>query len=170
MADEMDQPEQEAELNEAGVMFHHSPPETLITENTPFLFQGRMVWLTYSRSCVIDHVKFHEYLHTWMEQRMPRMSSDNNRRGRVEIFGAKELHADGHVRYHVVMRFEKKVHWRNSYSKFAVQFEECGELRQIATSIRIEKPGPGERSKRFLEGVQGYILKEYGAGNEHEED
>ncbi|KAH8203902.1 hypothetical protein TruAng_001966 [Truncatella angustata] len=164
---DLDKPEGEAEPDEDGVKFGHSPPETLLTEKKPFLFQGKMVWLTYNQSCVTDHLKFYEYLRTWMEQWMPRMSSDNNRRSKVEIFGARELHADGHPHYHVVMRFETKVHWKNSYSRFAAQFEEGGELRQVATSIRIEKPDPGEHPKRFLEGVQGYILKEYGADNDY---
>lgn len=105
-----------------------------------FLFHGKYVYLTYARSTFEDHNEFYERLREkWPE-------------GTVEIFGGKELHADGCPHYHVVMRFDRRYHYTDARTSFG--------LKDDTRAIKIKTMNKGQSPMSFLEGTQAYCAKD----------
>ncbi|KAH6653156.1 hypothetical protein BKA67DRAFT_568729 [Truncatella angustata] len=113
-----------------------------------------------------DHKEFYEYLRVHLEAQMPPVSGDGSERDKVEIFGAKELHEDGNPHYHVLIRFEHRVHWVDTYSRLAVPFVEDGVKKLVSTSIRVGHPRKGQRQNFYMNSVCAYILKGTGLGTD----
>ncbi|KAJ6782343.1 hypothetical protein PWT90_11221 [Aphanocladium album] len=125
-----------------------------------FVFHGTMAFVTYSRSRVKDPKDFHRYLRESLERHLPKVGGPGGGRGTVEIFGSKELHEDGTPHYHVMLRFEPRVHWRRAREYFGVMIDVDGNAEVDTTSIYIRKRAEDESPEVFLQSVQAYIAKE----------
>ncbi|KJZ68399.1 hypothetical protein HIM_12210 [Hirsutella minnesotensis 3608] len=133
-------------------------PPGQLEERKEFVLQSRLVFVTYSRSRVSDKEEFHKYLKDSLEPNLPYVGAEE--RATVEIFGSKELHEDDAPHYHVVLRFSKKVHWRQARQKLAVWIEVDGERVIDTHSIYIRRKKPGEPHEKWLQDVQGYVAKD----------
>ncbi|KAH6617421.1 hypothetical protein F5144DRAFT_392173 [Chaetomium tenue] len=86
----------------------------------------------------------------------------------VRFYGARELHATGEPHYHVLMAFEKRVHWRDARARLAVMIDvevDGKTVQEVDTeSIRVKTPKKTESLSWFLDCCHAYICKE---GNDH---
>jgi hypothetical protein len=135
--------------------------------DAPYKFQGTLMFVTYNQCCVKDYKQFYGYLRSHLEAQMPLIDGEGEERLKVEVFGAQELHADGNPHYHVLIRFQCRVHWLDTYSRLSVPFVEDGVKRLVSTSIRIGHPRRGQRQSAYLDSVQAYITKETGLGKDY---
>ena len=137
-----------------------SEPPGVLDERGEFVFHGSMAFVTYSRSRVEDPEDFHRYLRESMEPHLPRVGGLEGDKGTVEVFGSKELHEDGVPHYHVMLRFEPRVHWRKARQNFSVWIDVDGNREVDTCSIFIRKKPEREPAETFLKSVQSYIAKE----------
>lgn len=116
-----------------------------------FQLRTRVCFVTWNRSQVQDHVEFHEML----RDRLP---------AGTQLFGGQERHADGAPHYHVVIRFPRRIYWRDARKELMLPLLDTGEID--TRSIRIEVPnrnprlGPVETEEGFLERTQAYSSKD----------
>jgi hypothetical protein len=122
-----------------------------------FRLQGKYVFVTYNRSRVMDHLEFYRLLQDSIRPRMPHVGA--GRQAGVKFYGAREWHETGEPHYHVVMAFDKPVHWRDARAKLAVMVDVDGESKADTMSIRIKTHRRPEPLGRFLDFCQAYIGK-----------
>ena len=104
-----------------------------------FKFNGRYVFVTWSKSTIDDKEVFYEKL----KDKLP---------VDVKMFGGKELHQDGTPHYHLVFSFPQKKHWPNAARHFSLEGD--------TTAIRFRKPKPRQRPGEFLENMMEYCAKD----------
>ena len=109
-----------------------------------FELRNRFAFVTWARSRIEDHLVYYDKLMKMLP-------------GGVKLFGGKELHDDGTPHYHVVIEFERRVHWRNAREKFMIRHDD-GEVDTSA--IRIVCPYRGQSVEQFLECTQAYCAKD----------
>ena len=103
-----------------------------------YRFNGKHIYVTWSKSTIDSKEEFHEKLVTMMP-------------AGVRMFGGRELHQDGTPHYHVVFSFAEKVHWADAAKRFTIE----GDTK----AIRFEKLRPGQRLSDFLESTMAYCAK-----------
>ena len=104
-----------------------------------YRFNGKHIYVTWSKSKVESKDEFHEKLVTMMPSG-------------VRMFGGRELHQDGTPHYHVVFSFAEKVHWADAAKRFSIEGD--------TNAIRFEKLKPGQRLSDFLENTMAYCAKD----------
>ncbi|KAM4060279.1 geminivirus rep catalytic domain-containing protein [Hirsutella rhossiliensis] len=124
-----------------------------------FVFHANMAFVTYTRSRVEDPEEFHRYLRESLAPSLPRVNRRTGQAGTVQVYGCKELHEDGTPHYHVMLKFEPRVHWRNAREKFRVWIDVKDGREVDTTSINIHKKPENETPAYFLQCVQAYIAK-----------
>lgn len=129
-----------------------------------FELQGSYVFVTYNRSRVDDHELFERLLRESIAPRLPLLDTDTGVRATLQVYGARELHQDGTPHYHVLMRFEKGVHWRDARQKLVVMIPGENGPEPDTLSIRIKTKQAHESLRRFAEFCQAYVCK---GGNEY---
>ncbi|MGH7965713.1 MAG: hypothetical protein ACRERD_28515, partial [Candidatus Binatia bacterium] len=100
------------------------------------------------------------YLTESLERHLPSVGGPKGGKGTVEIFGSKELHEDGTPHYHVLLRFEPRVHWRKARQRLSVLIDVDGNPEVDTNSIFIRKKKEREPAETFLQSVQSYIAKD----------
>ena len=84
-----------------------------------YRFNGKHIYVTWSKSKVESKDEFHEKLVTMMPSG-------------VRMFGGRELHQDGTPHYHVVFSFAEKVHWADAAKRFSIEGDyECHSVREV---------------------------------------
>lgn len=124
-----------------------------------FRLSANVVFVTYSQSRVDDPEEFHRLLKTSLEEHLPRVNG-TGKVGNVDIYGSKELHANGGHHYHVVLRFQPRVCWKNAREKLRVYIDVDGVKEVDTNSIYIRRKQRSEPVDRFLEYVQSYTSKD----------
>lgn len=109
-----------------------------------FVLHATYCYVTWSQSRIDDHEEFYCKLRA----RMPHGT---------EIFGGKELHEDGFPHYHVVMKFPRRIHWRDARKKFVLERSD-GVVDTEA--IRIVVPDLYQPVSEFLDHTQAYCAKD----------
>ncbi|KAL8811960.1 MAG: hypothetical protein Q9223_001267 [Gallowayella weberi] len=104
-----------------------------------YQFNGVYLFVTWSKSKIDDKKQFEAAL-------LPRLPAN------TRYFGGRELHDDGSPHYHVVFRFEHRVHWADARNHF--------ELPDDTRAIRFVKPKPRQPARLFLDRVQAYVEKD----------
>lgn len=133
------------------------PPGKLV-EPGKFVFQSEVAFVTYSRSRVEDKEEFHRCLRDSLEPHLPWVSASE--KASLELFGSKELHEDGTPHYHVVVRFSKRVHWRQARKNFSMWIDVDGERVVDTHSIYIRtREKRRESEAKWLDSVQSYVAK-----------
>lgn len=135
-------------------------------EEGVFDFCGRYVMVTYNRSQVTDHTKFSTLLQSHIQAQMPVLGQGSIERAGFNFYGAQELHQDGTPHYHVVFRFDKKVHWRDARNRFAIPLSGQSPPAFDTTSIRLNPLRSRQDPKWFLSSTQAYVAKESHEGND----
>ncbi|KJZ68833.1 hypothetical protein HIM_11773 [Hirsutella minnesotensis 3608] len=125
-----------------------------------FVLHSSFVLVTYVRSNVSDPEEFHRLLLASLTPHLPKAGGPDGGPGIVEIFGSLERHEDGTPHYHVVMKFEPRVHWRNAREKFFVYRDVDGQREVDTESVHIRKKPNKERAEKFLADVQAYVQKD----------
>lgn len=121
------------------------------------LYNAGLVFVTYTRSRIDDKEEFHQRLSDSLERSLARVRATNN--VSVEMFGSKELHAGGTPRYHVVLRFSRKIYWPQARRELSVWTFVNGHREIDTESIYIKKKKTEESDANFLRRVQTYIAK-----------
>ena len=114
----------DAELDEAGGKYR---------------FNGKHIYVTWSKSKIDSKEEFHGKLLTMMP-------------AGVRMFGGRELHQDGTPHYHIVFSIQEKVHWADAAKRFAIEGD--------TNAIRFEKLKAGQRLCDFLENTMAYCAKD----------
>lgn len=70
----------------------------------------------------------------------------------TKYYGCMELHQDGSSHYHVLVKFAKKVRFRNARKRFILSEEDTN-------AIHFVKMRPGQKAYSFVQGVSDYIDK-----------
>lgn len=104
-------------------------------------FNGKHIYVTWSKSTIILKEQFHEKLVAMLP-------------AGVRMFGGRELYRDGTPHYHVVFSFAEKVHWPNAAEKFSIE----GDTNAIR--FMKPKPKPRQRVSGFLENTMTYCAKD----------
>ncbi|KAF7555026.1 hypothetical protein G7Z17_g2467 [Cylindrodendrum hubeiense] len=133
-------------------------PGTL-QETDVFRLHASVVFVTYLRSRVEDPEEFHRLLRASVEAHLPKVTG-TGAVGTVEVFGIKELPEDGCQNYHVVLRFDPMVCWKNAREKLQVHIDVGGADEVDTMSIRIRKKNRNEPVQLFLDYVQSYTAKD----------
>lgn len=128
-------------------------------EKDIFEFQGKELFVTYSRSRVDAVEEFHQRLLASLEDALPKVGK-NGAKPVVSVYGSRELHEDGVPHYHVLLAFDRKVHWRNARKSLQVWADIDGKRQVDTESIYIRKRPRSESQRHFLDCVQAYIAKE----------
>jgi hypothetical protein len=102
-----------------------------------FKFNGRYLYLTYSKSNIGNKEDFEARLMVVLPERS-------------KVYGCKELHKDGTPHYHCLVRFGERQNWPDARKRLAVD---------AVNALRIIQPRKGQRMKQFLANVQRYIEK-----------
>ena len=108
-------------------------------EKGKYRFNGKHIYVTWSKSKIESKEEFHEKLLAMLP-------------AGVRMFGGRELHQDGTPHYHVVFSFAHKVHWPDAVKMFSIEGD--------TNAIRFEKPKPRQRADGFLENTQAYCEKD----------
>ncbi|KID80826.1 ac1, partial [Metarhizium majus ARSEF 297] len=133
-------------------------PGQLQTEEK-YEMKGKVFFVTWSQSQVTDKHKFHEWLLASLKPRLP-ATGVGGVQATVELFGCKELHEDGMPHFHVLLRFEPGVHWRDGRKNLEVMVEVDGKMVVDTRSIFIRKKRRRETLAKFMDDVQAYIAKD----------
>ncbi|CAM1504790.1 Fc.00g023810.m01.CDS01 [Cosmosporella sp. VM-42] len=131
----------------------------VLEERPDYRFHGEVMFVTYTQSRMDDPEEFYRCLRESLAPHLPR-TGVTGQRGEVMIFGAKELHVDGHPHYHVVLRFSPIVCWNNTREKLRVFIDVDGRREVDTHAINIRKRSRREPMAIFLEHVQAYVAKE----------
>lgn len=136
----------------------HDAPGVLETKGK-FAVQAKVLFVTYSRSQVDDVEVFERSLRDSLSLSLPKKGR-GDAPGTVQVFGSKELHEDGTPHYHVLLRFEPRVHWRDARKSLQVWIDVDGERRVDTESIFVSKRPLDQPMPDYLERVQAYIAKD----------
>lgn len=127
-------------------------------EKGEFKFHGTLAFVTYTRSRIQTKEEFERLLRESLGKYLPKLSADGDR-GTLEVYGCKELHEDGKPHYHVLLRFNPRVHWPKARERFFVWIDVDGKAEVDTESIYIVKRHPDEPAVKFMQSVQSYISK-----------
>lgn len=133
------------------------PPGEVATKE--FEFQGKELFVTYSRSRVGAKEEFHRLLLASLEDVMPKLGV-KGQRCTVEVYGCREEHEDGTPHYDVLLSFDHRVHWRKARRSLQVWIDVDGHREVDTESIFIRKRPRRQTRGYFLDCVQAYIAKE----------
>ncbi|KAH7270952.1 hypothetical protein B0J15DRAFT_522023 [Fusarium solani] len=111
------------------------------------------VFVTYSRSQIEDPEEFHRGLVKSLSLHLPRNKATGDS-GTMQVFGCKELHEDGCLRYRAVIYFEPSIDWKDCRSYFYVMRNGSDEEVVDTTAVNVKPRRWSDRT--FLEMTQGY--------------
>ncbi|MCJ1457820.1 hypothetical protein MMC28_008189 [Mycoblastus sanguinarius] len=119
------------------------PPDSALgsasMDGGKYLFNGRHIYVTWSKSKIDSKEEFHHKLLTMLPPG-------------VRIFGGRKLYQDGTLHYHVVFSFADKVHWPDAAKQFSIEGD--------TSAIQVEKLRRGQRRSDFLQKMVDHCAKD----------
>lgn len=116
-------------------------------------------FVTYPWSQVQDKNEFHRYFRNSIDPHIPR-SRDKKKQAKVQIFGCKEVRADG-VYYHVAVCFSKRAGWRKARPVFTVYIDDEKEVADASSPI-IYRRKPNRKEHLWMVDIQELLLAKSG--------
>lgn len=157
-------PEEDAdgkEGHEQGSAFDQDDYEPKgINPEKKFSIQGRHVFVTYIQCETKDATQFEALFCARMREVATVLDPKTGTKMPFKYYGSQEKHEDGNPHYHVVLQFERRVHFRDAVSRFQIWIGEGDDVRLMAKSLDIRPRYRGQSVSSFLENTQAYCAKD----------